>query len=76
MCFTLIALPSLLPLVFFMQGLRDRMNLCLWWLAVADLLYLLSVAAGRTVASLIDLVDPEFSGQYYVYSMLYLAGKL
>ena len=65
---------SLLPRVFYMQGLRDRMNLCLWWLAVADLLYLLSVAAAGTAASLIELVDPEFSEKYAAYSMLYLSG--
>ena len=56
-----------------MQGLRDRMNLCLWWLAVADLLYLLSVAAAGTAVSLIELMDPEFSEKYGAYSM-YLSG--
>ena len=57
-----------------MQELKDRMNLCLWWLAVADLLYLLSVAGAGTAASLIELVDPEFSEKYYAYSKLYLSG--
>ena len=52
------------------------MNLCLWWLAAADLCYLVSLSAITTASLLIELVDPEFSKEYETNSTLYMSGGL
>ena len=52
------------------------MNLCLWWLAAADLCYLVTLASTSTVASFVELVDADFLKQYDAYSRLYMSGRV
>ena len=52
------------------------MNLCLWWLAAADLCYLLSLASTHTAGRLVELVDPEFFKRFDAYSRVYVSGRL
>ncbi|XP_025098587.1 uncharacterized protein LOC112566574 [Pomacea canaliculata] len=57
--------------VFWRQGLRDRMNFCLFCLALADLLYLLSLLCVTQIGPLIELVDEMLGKEIYFKSNRY-----
>ena len=50
------------------------MNLCLFWLAVADLGYLLCRAVNCSQV-FVGLVDPVFAQEYTVKTNLYMTGR-
>lgn len=56
-------------LVFWRQGLQDRMNVCLFCLALVDLLYLMSEFAVFSVSSYIDALDKTLGEEYYLKSL-------
>ncbi|XP_025099156.1 uncharacterized protein LOC112566942 [Pomacea canaliculata] len=60
--------------VFCRQGLRDRMNLCLFCLSLADLCYLVTILFVLTVSSIITQVDQNVGAVYSVKSMTYGLG--
>ncbi|XP_025097629.1 rhodopsin, GQ-coupled-like [Pomacea canaliculata] len=58
-------------LVFWRQGLRDRINLCLFCLALADLLYLLSLIAITQIGPFAELVNELLGKEIYYKSVQY-----
>ncbi|XP_025097521.1 probable G-protein coupled receptor B0563.6 [Pomacea canaliculata] len=61
-------------LVFWRQGLRDRMNLCLFCLAVVDLLYLLGVLPVFCVGALLLAADSPYAEEYFLKTLISGAG--
>ncbi|XP_025097947.1 uncharacterized protein LOC112566168 [Pomacea canaliculata] len=53
-------------LVFYRQGLRDRMNLCLFSLALIDLYLLLCIFATFSVSSFIEQLDESVGEEYLI----------
>lgn len=62
-------------LVFWRQGLRDRMNLCLFTLALTDVLHLTCAFAAFSVGSYVTLYDPALGEEYFLKSLVYLIGS-
>lgn len=62
--------------VFWIQGLQDRMNLCLFALALADLLYLVITLAIYPVSSLMGLYDKQLGDRYLVELITILISPL
>ncbi|XP_025097639.1 uncharacterized protein LOC112565954 [Pomacea canaliculata] len=60
-------------LVFRRQGLRDRMNLCLCVLSLADMVYL-SQSMVFTISFWIKLIDPQIGEIIYQYARSYVIG--
>nr|KAG5704469.1 hypothetical protein BaRGS_003780 [Batillaria attramentaria] len=63
-------------LVFYRQGLKDRMNLCLFGLALVDAGFLCSVLALLSVASYLQLEDKELGTEYAAKCQVYWAASL
>lgn len=61
-------------LVFWRQGLNDRMNLCLFSLALVDFCYLLITFVVYCVSSFIKLFDWLVGEEYYVKSIVTSVG--
>lgn len=59
-------------LVFWRQGLGDRMNLCLFSLSLVDCLYLGISFSILSVSSLTYLYNQSFSREYYAMAICYL----
>lgn len=60
--------------VFWRQGLQDRMNLCLFSLALTDGFYLISVFIIFSVSSFIRFYDEIFRAEYYSKTIASLGG--
>lgn len=84
-CCVLILLPSCvigIPtniincLVFWRQGIGERMNLCLFSLALVDFLYLTIVFTGYPISSLIRFHDKQLGDRYLVESLSTLMSVL
>jgi hypothetical protein len=58
--------------VFLRQGLQDRVTLCLFFLAVSDTCYMLSLMSFRGY-SIVELFDKEF-GEYWKARMVFMVG--
>ena len=56
------------------QGLKERMNLCLFWLGAVDLSYVMceSVSAAH---SFVALLDPVFAKEYEVKRLSFVTGN-
>ncbi|XP_025097625.1 uncharacterized protein LOC112565937 [Pomacea canaliculata] len=52
-------------IVFWRQGLRDRMNLCLFCLALTDLLYLVSVFGQSVIGPFVEFGDELLGKEIY-----------
>lgn len=63
-------------LVFWRQGLKDRMNLCLFSLAVVDCSYLVITFLIFCVTSLIRIFDAALSDKYYAKMFCFLGSFL
>ena len=59
--------------VFWRQGLKDRMNLCLFCLAVVDMVYLI-VLMIQAASSFVTLVDEVVGAEYFAKSLVYCLG--
>lgn len=60
-------------MVFWRQGLSDRMNLCLFCLAVVDMLYLI-VLIIQAASTVVSFVDEVVGAEYYAKSLIYCLG--
>lgn len=58
-------------LVFWQQGLHDRMNMCLFFLSLVDCFYLMSSFAAQFVTQLIlfhsETLGEEYHSNYFIY---------
>ena len=59
--------------VFWRQGLKDRMNLCLFCLALVDAVYLL-VLTVQAASAFLAFADPELGAEYGAKSLVYCLG--
>lgn len=57
-------------IVFWRQGLKDRMNLCLFSLAITDLAYLASELAVLSLSSFLSFIDPTLGEEYMSKAMV------
>ncbi|XP_025097953.1 uncharacterized protein LOC112566176 [Pomacea canaliculata] len=57
-------------IVFWRQGLKDRMNLCLFSLAITDLAYLVSELAVLSISSFLSYIDPTLGEEYMSKAMV------
>lgn len=62
-------------LVFWRQGLYDRINLCLFALALTDLGYVLVVST-LAVLKIFEFFDPDRGSEYYTKSLACLLGLM
>ncbi|XP_025097630.1 uncharacterized protein LOC112565944 [Pomacea canaliculata] len=60
--------------VFWRQGLTDRMNFCLFCLALADLLYLLSLLGVTQIGPFIEITDVLLGKEVYYKSLQFGLG--
>lgn len=63
-------------LVFYRQGLQDRINTCLFSLALVDCAYLMCIFAVYSVSSLIWFVNTNLSEEYSTKAFVYGGGVL
>lgn len=63
-------------LVFRRQGLQDKMNLCLLFLAFVDLLHLLCTFAIFSVSSFVHFYDDILGEEFYVKTLAWFSGEL
>lgn len=61
-------------IVFWRQGLKDRMNLCLFTLALVDVFYLMFMFTVFSVSSFIGFVDKSLGDEYYLKSAVMFIG--
>ncbi|XP_025086792.1 uncharacterized protein LOC112559673 [Pomacea canaliculata] len=59
--------------VFWKQGLKDRMNLCLFVLAVVDTAYL-TVLMAQAASSFVTFVNDAIGSEYDAYSLVFCLG--
>ncbi|XP_025097632.1 uncharacterized protein LOC112565946 [Pomacea canaliculata] len=57
--------------VFWRQGLRDRMNLCLFCLSLTDLLYLILVFVQTVIGPFVEFVDILLGKEIYYKCVVY-----
>ncbi|XP_025099157.1 uncharacterized protein LOC112566943 [Pomacea canaliculata] len=62
--------------VFWRQGLRDRMNLCLFCLSLADVAYLITVLIIVTVSSLMAQTGSRLAAEFIIKATVYGIGLL
>ncbi|XP_025097938.1 uncharacterized protein LOC112566160 [Pomacea canaliculata] len=63
-------------LVFWRQGLRDRMNLCLFCLAAVDLLYMTSVVPVSCISAFLHISHSSYADEYFVKTVMGGVGVL
>ncbi|XP_025097946.1 uncharacterized protein LOC112566167 [Pomacea canaliculata] len=63
-------------LVFWRQGLKDHMNLCLFCLALTDCSYLLSTFTVLSLTELLRLCDEAIGEKFYVLAFTYVGSVL
>lgn len=61
-------------LVFWSQGLKHRMNLCLFSLALTDLLFLTCGFIIFSLGSFLKIYDTTLGDEYFIKNLVYLRG--
>lgn len=60
-------------IVFWQQGLKDRMNLCLFCLALVDMVYLI-VLVIQAASTFVTFADEVVGSEYFAKSLVYCLG--